>query len=926
MKQVKCLAPGHNGSRHHLRSCSRVHEDDDHGRGLETGTAGESSQIVPRLRAVHTGGSDSCSYEVKCEVLHKWIPPHYKEAYRLAVYALLCGGTEAYDEFLRAEQINHFLSEQEISFILEKAQFPVIEEDDGKVTVENGGVSTYFPTESDEEIPDLDLGWPDVPLEETDTSISVLFNPPRQDTPTIKEVVRKQIQEARQLIALSMDVFTDVDIFKELIVAALRGVVVYLLLDQNNFSSFLNMSQKLGVCLSEMKTIRVRTVQGLPYQCQSSMKFHGALEQKFILIDCRTVVYGNYSYTWTFEKLNLSMVLVVTGQLVSSYDEEFRRLYARSVVPPLLSREKLNPVRYLHSPASSQLALHQLHLKNKAMNGLANGNNNVLTRGVSMQDRLHHFPEMGNLVRGHSYGSDLQKFNSMTRLRMGTKDIAHGLRQNDLKNRSLQQHLRHQTRYGADHNLIPFNSETSLNKWKLDAYLNGPLDASYEALSPLASPYSSHTGLNELQSQNIHLRAKDIRQRMEEAKKKRLSLQEYANLQQSQEPLRNMYLSQERSKSKHLSRGMELRQNAADLEVFAHQSDQKIEPEHVLTDRKRAVSHNDFKSMTERKILTYDWHEAMSRSTSDLDGKSNEPAGKLGLGSKHQRHMESLTEIPEEKEGVSCVNSSDLVPQKEEQMRKDDKVVSFEEQNCVVRERKASAGKMTDDLKLKESKKSAHKEVENGPKKEALMLDVKPKDDAKTSSLQRKNSVKSKVSSMLSPDEKKPGKKDLLQRKPSLRSHKLSGSNLSLRTDSSVASTIGKQEHSPKKSQKPALSSASEEKAKLSFNRFSPQRLSKKKTDSEKGSRSALNDETAAALYEARKEKAYSKYEHLLAREDNSLTKGVYDMDKEKKEKTSSLNRRRDESYQAYGQTQNPAENKIGRFMQKMKLIGNKSK
>ncbi|KAJ0051053.1 hypothetical protein NL108_012259, partial [Boleophthalmus pectinirostris] len=96
------------------------------------------------------------------------------------------------------------------------------------------------------------------------------------------------------MIALSMDVFTDVDIFKELICAALRGVVVYLLLDQTNFSSFLNMSQKLGVSLSEIKTIRVRTVQGLQYQCQSSMKFNGALEQKFILIDCRTVLYGTY--------------------------------------------------------------------------------------------------------------------------------------------------------------------------------------------------------------------------------------------------------------------------------------------------------------------------------------------------------------------------------------------------------------------------------------------------------------------------------------------------------------------------------------------------------------------------------------------------------------------------------------------------------
>uniref|UniRef100_A0A8C6U9U4 Scaffolding anchor of CK1 domain-containing protein n=1 Tax=Neogobius melanostomus TaxID=47308 RepID=A0A8C6U9U4_9GOBI len=337
-----------------------------------------------------------------------YVQPHYKEAYRLAIYALLCGGTDAYEEFLRAEQISHFLSEQEIALILENAAFPLIEDE----------------AESKADIPDLDLGWPDAPLEETDTSISVLFNPPRQDTPTIKEVVRKQIQDAVQLIAVTMDVFTDVDIFKELVIAALRGVVVYLLLDQTHFGSFLHMSQRLGVSLSEIKTIRVRTVKGLEYRCQSTMKLHGALEQKFILIDCRTVLYGSYSYTWTYEKLNLSMMLVITGQLVSSYDEEFRRLFARSTVPPLLSREKLQPTLYRHSPSSSQLSLHQLHMKNKAMNGIRDdrlNNNNMLTRGVSMQDRLHHFPDMGNLVKGHSYGGELQKLNSMARLRMGTK-------------------------------------------------------------------------------------------------------------------------------------------------------------------------------------------------------------------------------------------------------------------------------------------------------------------------------------------------------------------------------------------------------------------------------------------------------------------------------------------------------------------------
>lgn len=129
-----------------------------------------------------------------------YVQPHYKEAYRLAIYALLCGGTEAYHEYLRVEQISHFLSEEEIRFILENAELPVLDDDSGGPSdADRVTPSTYFPCESDEEVPELELGWPGVSREELDTSISLLFHPPRNNTPSIKEVVRKQIQEARRV-------------------------------------------------------------------------------------------------------------------------------------------------------------------------------------------------------------------------------------------------------------------------------------------------------------------------------------------------------------------------------------------------------------------------------------------------------------------------------------------------------------------------------------------------------------------------------------------------------------------------------------------------------------------------------------------------------------------------------------------------------
>lgn len=142
----------------------------------------------------------SCLSSLKEDDNPVYVQPHYKEAYRLAIYALLCGGKDAYEEFLRAEQISHFLSEEEILFILEHVELPTLDDDsEGRQVTNEGRPSTYFPIESDDEVPNLDLGWPGVRVEDTDTSISLLFHPPRQNSPTIKEVIRKQIQQARQV-------------------------------------------------------------------------------------------------------------------------------------------------------------------------------------------------------------------------------------------------------------------------------------------------------------------------------------------------------------------------------------------------------------------------------------------------------------------------------------------------------------------------------------------------------------------------------------------------------------------------------------------------------------------------------------------------------------------------------------------------------
>ncbi|XP_041865384.1 protein FAM83B [Melanotaenia boesemani] len=272
--------------------------------------------------------------------LEDYIQPHYKESYRLAIDCLVQDGRNGYHDFLKGEQIGSFLSEDEILFITANAEQLPSQNHTEEVTSlpdTHSSSGTYWPTHSDVETPNLDLGWPEVLHENPQTNIDLLFHPPRLNNLTIKEVIRKHVQDARQVIAIVMDVFTDVDIFKEVVDASIRGVPVYVLLDHFHLKSFLKMAENQDVKLQQLRNMRVRTVKGQDYLCRSGDKFHGAMEQKFVLVDCCTAIYGSYSFTWSFEKINLSMVQVITGHLVKSYDEEFRTLYARSTAPADLS-------------------------------------------------------------------------------------------------------------------------------------------------------------------------------------------------------------------------------------------------------------------------------------------------------------------------------------------------------------------------------------------------------------------------------------------------------------------------------------------------------------------------------------------------------------------------------------------------------------
>lgn len=80
-----------------------------------------------------------------------------------------------------------------------------------------------------------------------------------------------------QVIAIVMDMFTDVDIFREIVEASTRGIAVYLLLDESNFSHFLKMTEKQGC---QVQRLRVRLPVFLFMNIHYSF-FHSLLKREY---------------------------------------------------------------------------------------------------------------------------------------------------------------------------------------------------------------------------------------------------------------------------------------------------------------------------------------------------------------------------------------------------------------------------------------------------------------------------------------------------------------------------------------------------------------------------------------------------------------------------------------------------------------------
>ncbi|NXU94374.1 F83DB protein, partial [Xiphorhynchus elegans] len=271
-------------------------------------------------------------------------PGPYSEAQRLALEELVAGGPAALRAFLRREQLPPFLSEPEVQDIARAALPAAQPEPEPQPEPERGASPaasslTYFPERSDLEPPALELGWPGFASGAFRglTRVEAHFQPGCGDPIYgCKDAVRRQIRSARQVIALVMDSFTDIDIFSDLQDAFTnRKVPVYILLDQEFLPHFLEMCNNLGVSPEQESLMRVRTLTGNIYYMRSGVKIVGKAKEKFMLIDGIRVTTGSYrqvlGFTWTDGKLNSSNLLVLSGQVVEHFDLQFRILYTQSL-------------------------------------------------------------------------------------------------------------------------------------------------------------------------------------------------------------------------------------------------------------------------------------------------------------------------------------------------------------------------------------------------------------------------------------------------------------------------------------------------------------------------------------------------------------------------------------------------------------------
>ncbi|CAL1587794.1 unnamed protein product [Knipowitschia caucasica] len=265
---------------------------------------------------------------------------YYSEEQRAALEQLIRNGDGAFKMRLKEDNIKDFLSAREVKTLVKDFQEydthtdtegPPAERSKGSSSADSGVHSTYWPEMSDTEIPALDLGWPGSSGHYKGvTRVHMYTHPPKEPGPHIKQVVRKLIQEAHKVLAISMDLLTDLQILQDLLDASSRrAVAVYIVLDAAGVPHFLDMCSRLQISAVHLRNLRVRLLRGAGLAL-SYGRLPGSLCSKYMLVDGEKVMFGSYSFTWSSSRMDRNTITVMTGQVVDHFDQDFRELYAIS--------------------------------------------------------------------------------------------------------------------------------------------------------------------------------------------------------------------------------------------------------------------------------------------------------------------------------------------------------------------------------------------------------------------------------------------------------------------------------------------------------------------------------------------------------------------------------------------------------------------
>ncbi|KAK3532504.1 hypothetical protein QTP86_018521, partial [Hemibagrus guttatus] len=311
----------------------------------------------------------------------------YSEEQRLALERLLDEGPDSFQEFIKSNRIRPFLSDLELAQLCTSVEPYCPELPVYSAGFDGDGTGTrlslqYWPERSDDSLPKLDLGWPQRASYRGVTRVAVHAQPPVDGDAHVKEVIRKTIARAQKVIAVVMDLFTDVDIFKDLLHASFkRNVAVYIILDLTGVPHFLKMCESASMHTGHLKNLRVRSIRGTGFFTHSSKKVCGSQSQKFMFVDGDKAVSGSYSFTWTASRLDRSIITVLTGQAVDLFDQLFQDLYIMSNAVDmnkinLEKEEKLKPISKAAPPLqpSTTMALKPINPKYALVSDAANKN------------------------------------------------------------------------------------------------------------------------------------------------------------------------------------------------------------------------------------------------------------------------------------------------------------------------------------------------------------------------------------------------------------------------------------------------------------------------------------------------------------------------------------------------------------------------